>query len=289
MYNHDVRLLRLEKSEYLIPDADAAFFERLLRRQTVDYDIRRFPPPSDPLASERKAAIDAAVSDMPYDDGDALPEGHYVATEDGELVRTGPAKLQSGWHGTSAEADTVIDLEPRAPMVDGRGHLREVPAVYITPKPLLAQGVAFDRWRRQRDQGKGSEYRPQMYEVVVAPSETVELGDCTDASAVVEAVSGGADVLECPDWINRRGKAQPEIVVLNDDTHQTARVLQIEVVPDLEVPDSAKNAEQALRSNPQTGQSIRRPRGIPRHTRYRDLPAKPRKRKRRHPYMRKEK
>ena len=293
MYLDDMRLLRLEKAEYLTPTADARTFDSLLQRRKppVDYAIGPVPPPRDPLAAERKKAIECAVSQMPYDDGDPLPEGHYVVAEDGELVRTGPAQVQVGWHGASAPADTAVDLEPRAPMVDGRGHLREVPAIYVTPQPLLAQNIAFDRWRVRRDQGKGEEQRPQMYEVVVAPSETVELGDCTDASTVVEAVNSGADVLECPDWVNRGGKAVPEIVILNDDTHHTARVWQVDELPERDVSETAKKTERALRADPQVGpppppRSIKRPRGMPRHTTYKDLPARPRKPSH-HPYLRK--
>ncbi len=205
------------------------------------------------------------------------------------LFRTGTAEAKVGWHGTSAPTDTAIDLEPRAPMVDGREHLRVVPAIYTTPKPLIAQDIAFDKWRRARDKGKGEGQRPQMYEVVVAPSETVELGDCKDASAVKGAIELGADVLECPDWVTKGGKEVPEMVILNDDVHYTVRALQINEMPDRDVSKAVVKAEQTLRADSTLGPSIKRPRGMPRYTRYKNLPVKLQKRKaskpKQHPYL----
>ena len=228
---------------------------------------------------------------MPYDDGDALPEGHYVADKDGKLVRTGPGQVETGWHGTSAPADTAIDLELRAPGVDGRNHLREVPAIYTITDPLIAQRVAFNRWRRQRDAGKGVEQRPQLYEIVAAPSETVELGDCTDAPSVIAAIDLGADVLECPDWVNG-SLPVPETVILNDDIHHTGRAWQIDELKDLDVSEAMVRAENALIAAPMLSPSIKRAKGMPKYTRYTAQPAKPRKSKAskpkyRHPFLRK--
>lgn len=289
MYLDDMRLLRLEKSEYLIPAEDVASFERLLkrRRYPVDYHIGEIPPPRDKFAAEREAEIERAVSRMPYDDGDALPEGHYVVNEDGGLVRTGPAEAKVSWHGTSAPTDTFFHLEPRAPMADGREHLQKVPGIYTT-KPLIAQDIAFDEWRKQRDEGRGNEQSPQMYGLVTTPSETVALGDCTDEATVVEAINLGADVLECPDWKTRGGKYVPETVILNDDVHHTSRAWQFDVIPDASISKIAENAEQALLSDGKRAESIKRASGAPRHTKYKDLPVSPRRRKpKRHLYLRK--
>ena len=292
MYPDDMRLLTLEgKSQYMIPTADVAILESLLgrRRPPVDYDIKPLPLPQDPLAAERKVEVEDAVSRMPYDDGDALPEGQYVVDK-GRLLRTGPAEAKVGWHGTSALTDTALDLELRAPRADGREHLRDVPAIYTTPDPLTAQNIAFDRWRRERDDGRGNERRTQIYEVAIVPSETVELGDCKDAPAAEEAIELGADVLECPDWVTKGGRAVPEMVVLNDDVHHTVRALQIDEIPNRDVSDAVEKTEQALRADPRVSDLVKRPRGMPRHTRFNALPAKPRKRKarkpRRHPFLR---
>ena len=290
MYPNDVRLLTLEMSEYLIPGEDAPVLESLLcrRRPPVEYSIKPLPPPQDSMDAERKAEIEDAVSRMPYDDGDALLEGHY-RVNNGRLFRTGPAEQKVGWRGVTAPADTTVELELHAPRVDGREHLRDVPAIYTTPKPLIAQDIAFDRWRLQRDAGKGDEQRPQMNEVAITPSETVELGDCKDASAVGEAIDKGADVLECPDWITTGGKAVPEIVILNDDVHHVVRALQVDQIPGRDVSEAVIKAEQSLRSHKTLGPSVTRPREMPRYTRYRNLPAKPKKRRAnsgRHPFLR---
>ena len=287
-YPDDVKMLRLEQSEYLIPTADAPILESLLRgrRPPVDYSVKPLPPPQDPLAAERTAEIEDAVSSMPYDDGDALPEGSYTFDK-GALRRTGPAQAKVVWHGTAAPTDTAIDLEPRAPTVDGREHLRGVPAIYAS-EPLIAQDVAFDRWRRERDRGRGNEQSPQLYQAVVTPSETAELGDCTDADAVETAIESGADTVECPDWITPGGKAVPETIVLNEDALHAARALQIDQIPGMDVSETLEKTEQALRSDKRIGPSVRRPRGMPRFTRFKHLPANPRKRKanKRHPILR---
>lgn len=293
MFPDDMRLLRLENAEYLIPSADAAYIDRLLERRKprVDYAISPLPPPRDPFAAERKADLETAAARMPYDDGDALREGHYVVDPAGGLKRTGPAQVRVAWHGTTAPMDTALALEPRAPMVDGREHLREVPAVYSSPDALIAHDIAFDRWRKERDAGKGNEQRPQMYEVAVTPSETVELGDCTDAPSVEDAITSGADVIECPDWVNQDGKATPEMIVLNDDVQHTVRALQVNEIPERDVSETLEQTEQTLRADRRVGRSISRPRGMPRHTTYKGLPVKPRKPRARkpkpHPYLRK--
>ena len=293
----DWRLLRLEGAEYLVPAASVPNIDALLQRHdpSVDYSIEPIPPPKDPLAAGRRAEIDDAASRMPYDDGDALPEGHYVADKEGNLVRVGPAEVKRGWHGTVAPSGTALDLELRAPMVDGRPHLREIPSIYSTTDPLIAQRVAFNRWRRQRNEGKGDEQSPQLYEVVATPSETVELGDCKDKATVTEAINRGADVLECPDWEPSEGNLVPEVIVLNDDVHHTGRAWQLDPLSTKDIPLKLEKAEQALRSNNRIGPSIRRSRGMPRHTRFKDLPvkAKPRRNGRagrgkyQHPILRK--
>ena len=125
---------------------------------------------------------------------------------------------------------------------------------------------------------------------MTTPSEVVELGDCSDADAVGNAVELGADVLECPDWVTTGGKAVPETVVLNEDAFRVARGLQVNEIPDRDVSEAAAKAEQTMRSNKRVGPSIRRPRGMPRHSRYSDLTVKPKRRANRqkgHPYLKK--
>ena len=285
----NMRLLRLGKAEYLIPADEAARFDELLKRRkpAVDYSIEPVPRPKDRFAAARESEIERSKSQMPYDDGDALPEGHYVVREDGDLERTGPAESAVAWHGTVAPKDDTFDLELRAPMADGREYLRAVPALYTTTEPLVAQDKALVKWRNERDEGRGDEQSSQIYEVVTTPSETVDAGDCKDEESVVEAIKLGADVVECPDWQTPGGKYVPEKIILNDDIHHTASAWQMDEVSDDDVSVAVSKAEQALRADRMVGSSIKRGRGMPRFTRQKALAPKPRSRRaKKHPFLR---
>ena len=268
-----VSLLRVGNAEWLIHDRLEQPIRRTLDsgRPPVDYDIGPLPAADDPDAENRRDAIERASARMPHDDGDDIEEGYHVIGDDGERTRVGDAMLLTGWHGTSQPTDTTVDLEKRAPHADGRERLRDVPAVYASFDPIVAEGKAFAQTRFKPEES------PQLYELAIAPSEIVEAGTCEDATSVLKAIDDGADVLLCPDW-KARGTPVREVVILNDEVHQTAQVIQADDLLNYEITDVEERSEQRLRSNPDVSKSFYRNKQDPKFRQYKNVP---------HPYMKK--